>query len=337
MADFVTVQQLVDNGGLTVYQGEDYLDRYITTSEIARPGLALTGFFKFYPHDRIQLFGKTEWTYLRGITVTERQNIYDHMAQEDTPCFIVARNLDIDDEIIAAAEKAHIPILRSSHRTTRVLGNMTNFLESQLAQRLSRHGVLVDVFGIGVLITGESGVGKSETALELVQKGHQLVADDRVELYQKDEVSIVGEPPAILAHLMEIRGIGIVDVMTLFGAGAIRENKQIDLLIHLENWNKDKNYDRLGGQGEVERIFDIDIKKMTIPVKPGRNIAIIIEVAAMNFRSNLLGYDSSVTFNNNLTKLIETNTESDRPSEEKATKQADKQSDKQSEPQSKKS
>ena len=186
---------------------------------------------------------------------------------------------------------------------------MTNYLESRLAPRMSMHGVLVDVYGIGMLITGESGVGKSETALELVQKGHRLVADDRVELYQHDELTLVGEAPEILNNLIEIRGIGIVDVMTLFGAGAILDSKQVDLLVHLENWTPDKQYDRLGGAAEPTEIMGVTIPKMRIPVKTGRNVSIILEVAAMNFRAKKMGYDATKTFEERLGQLIAENSQ----------------------------
>ncbi|WP_035446361.1 HPr(Ser) kinase/phosphatase [Atopobacter phocae] len=303
----VTVRDLVEHSNLVVVSGEDYLDRPLTTSEIARPGLVLAGYFKFFPKDRIQLFGRTEATYIKELTPERRVEIYDFMASNSTPCFIVARGIEVTDELIEAGEKHHVPVLSSPLRTTRILGHLTNFLESRLAERKSVHGVLVEVFGLGVLITGESGVGKSETALELVQKGHRLVADDRVELYQRDEVTIVGEAPEILSHLLEIRGVGIVDVFTLFGAGAIRDSIEVDLIIYLENWNQANHYDRLGNQEDWDRIFDIDVKRINIPVKTGRNISIIVEAAAMNFRSKQMGFDPMETFHKNLNLLIEKN------------------------------
>ena len=208
-----------------------------------------------------------------------------------------------------AAAKAQIPILQATSKTTQVSSSVTNFLEGRLAERSSVHGVLLDVFGIGLLITGESGVGKSETALELVQKGHRLVADDRVELYQYDELTLIGEAPEILNNLIEIRGVGIVDVMTLFGAGAILDQKQVDLVVHLENWTPDKKYDRLGGNMENVEILGVEIPKIRIPVKTGRNVSIILEVACMNFRAKKMGFDATENFTNRLSKLIEENKE----------------------------
>lgn len=188
---------------------------------------------------------------------------------------------------------------------------MTNYLEDKLAERKSLHGVLVDVYGLGILITGDSGIGKSETALELVKRGHRLIADDRVEVYQQDEQTLVGTAPAILRHLLEIRGIGIIDVMTLFGAGAVRSQTQVALIIHLANYTKEAKFDRLGNGTQHVHIFDVDVPKITIPVKTGRNLAIIIEAAAMNFRAQSMGYDATETFDRNLNNLIKVNSKVD--------------------------
>ena len=305
---FVTVHELVNTIRLKPIHGKEHLDRKITTSEISRPNLELTGYFEFYPAERIQLFGLTEISFMQQMNSEKRLEILRRLCTEETPCFIVSRKLDPPEEMITAAAEAKIPILRASSRTTHVSSSVTNFLEGKLAERTSIHGVLVDVYGIGMLITGESGVGKSETALELVQKGHRLIADDRVELYQHDELTLVGEAPQILANLIEIRGIGIIDVMTLFGAGAILESKQIDLLVHLENWTPDKKFDRLGGGEEIVDLLGVSIPKIRIPVKTGRNVSIILEVAAMNFRAKHMGYDASETFQKNLSTLIAQNT-----------------------------
>lgn len=307
----VTVRDLISKIRLHTIWGEEYLDRPITTSEICRPGLELAGYFDFYPAERIQLFGLTELSFAEKLTPDERLACMRRLCTPDTPCFIVARKLLPSDELVQAAKEAKIPILQASSRTTHVSSGVTNYLESRLAPRQSVHGVLVDVYGIGLLITGESGVGKSETALELVQKGHRLVADDRVELYQYDELTLVGEAPEILANLIEIRGIGIIDVMTLFGAGAILESKQIDLVVYLENWSPDKTYDRLGTIEERAELMGVSIPKMRIPVKTGRNVAIILEVASMNFRARNMGFDATQTFQTKLAQLIKENQESE--------------------------
>lgn len=303
----VTVKELAEALQLEIISEKDHLDSLIATSEISRPGLVLAGYYKFYPRNRVQVFGRTESTYLHNLHSEKKLEIFRFMAENGTPCFVLARNLPLPEELLRASHEFHVPILRSHRRTTRIIGHMTNFLESKMAPAQTVHGVLVDVFGIGVLITGESGVGKSETALELVQKGHRLVADDRVDLHRQDELTIVGEAPEILSHLIEIRGVGIVDVMTLFGAGAIRSSVEIDLIVHLENWRKDSPYDRLGKDDEKEKVLGVDIKKLTIPVKTGRNISIIIEVAAMNFRAKGMGYDPMYLFNQRLDSLIQAN------------------------------
>ncbi|MFD1672515.1 HPr(Ser) kinase/phosphatase [Agrilactobacillus yilanensis] len=308
MTDKVSVAQLAKATNLTIYSGEDYLDkRFVTISDISRPGLELTGYFKFYPKERIQLFGMTEISFSNNMTSEERLVVLTQMASPETPMFLVSRELDIPKEMVQACEKNHVPILRSKLPTTRLASLLTEYLDQQLAKRQSIHGVLVDIYGVGVMITGDSGVGKSETALELVQRGHRLIADDRVDVYQQDEQTVIGEAPLILRHLLEIRGIGIIDIMNLFGAGAVREFTPIDLIVHLENWSPDKSYDRLGSGEQQQQIFDVAVPKITVPVKVGRNLAIIIEVAAMNFRAKSMGYDATKVFEANLNKLIEQN------------------------------
>ena len=309
MKSIVTVEKLAEKLHLKPLYGLEYLYREITTSEISRPGLELAGYFNFYPSERIQLLGRTELSFAEQLSSRTRLKTMRRLCTPETPCFVVSRKLLPPEELIEAAEEAKIPILQASSRTTHVSSSVTNYLESRLAPRTSMHGVLVDVYGIGMLITGESGVGKSETALELVQKGHRLVADDRVELYQHDELTLVGEAPEILNNLIEIRGIGIVDVMTLFGAGAILDTKQVDLLVHLENWTPDKQYDRLGRAVETTEVMGVSIPKMRIPVKTGRNVSIILEVAAMNFRAKKMGFDATKTFTERLEQLIAENSE----------------------------
>lgn len=229
------------------------------------------------------------------------------MCSDDTPAFIISRGLNVPEEMIQAAKEKNLAILRSPISTSRLLGEISSFLDDQLATRTSVHGVLVDVYGLGVLIQGDSGIGKSETALELIQRGHRLIADDRVDVHQQDELTLIGEPPKILQHLIEIRGIGIIDVMNLFGASAVRGSMQVQLVVYLEAWAKDKQYDRLGSDDAVIEIGNVDVPQIRIPVKTGRNVAIIIEVAAMNFRAKSMGYDATQEFENRLTQLIEEN------------------------------
>jgi HPr kinase/phosphorylase len=233
------------------------------------------------------------------------------MCAKETPAFVVSTNLDVPKELKQAAQETHIPILGTRLTSSRVLSNMTFYLSGRLAQRQSIHGVLVDINGIGVLITGDSGVGKSETALELVRRGHRLVADDRVEVYAQDEQTLVGSAPAILQHLMEIRGIGIIDVMNLYGAGAVMQEDDVDLIVHLASWSPDTQFDRLGDKGDSQTILDVIVPKVSVPVKTGRNLAIIIESAAMNYRAQTMGFDATKVFDDNLNKLIQENSKRD--------------------------
>lgn len=309
MTEFVTVRTLVNELQLEVVCGENYLDKKIITSDISRPGLELTGYFNYYPHDRVQLFGRKESAFSEKMMPEERAMVMRRMCHKETPAIIYARGIEPPVELIEAAEERQTPILVSPLTTSRISGVISTFLESKLAKRTSIHGVLVEVYGLGVLIQGDSGIGKSETALELIKKGHRLIADDRVDVYQQDERTIIGEPARILEHLIEIRGIGIIDVMNLFGASAVRPHGQVQLVVYLENWSKDKQFDRLGGANETMQIANVDIPKISIPVKTGRNVAIIVEVAAMNFRAKTMGYDATKTFENNLSALIKENSD----------------------------
>ena len=202
-----------------------------------------------------------------------------------------------------------MPILTSTLPTSRLLSNMTNYLEDRLAERDSVHGELVEIYGLGVLITGDSGIGKSETALDLIKRGHRLIADDRVDIYQQDEQTLIGEAPQILRHLLEIRGVGIIDVMNLFGASSVKNSTDINLIVHLQNWDKETHFDRLGNGEQTRHFFDLDIPKITIPVRVGRNLGDIIEAAAMNFRAKNMGYDATKVFDQNLNALIKDNSQ----------------------------
>ena len=309
MATSVKIHELVESmDDIRVVVGEENLDREILVSDLSRPALELTGYFNFYPIDRVQLLGKTELSFTEKMTSDERYIVMKRMCQAETPAFLVSRNEEPPKELLKAAEEKGIPVLLSKRSTTRLSSNVTNFLEEHLAERISQHGVLVDMYGMGVLIIGGSGIGKSETALELIQRGHRLVADDRVELYMMDERRIIGEPPEILRNLIEIRGVGVIDVVNLFGVGSIRTKKRVDLIINLEHWDRNKKYDRLGYNLDKMSIFNVDIPKLSIPVRVGRNLSIIIEIATMNIRAKEMGYDATKTFENNLNKLIEKNT-----------------------------
>ncbi|MEQ3473031.1 HPr(Ser) kinase/phosphatase [Enterococcus cecorum] len=308
MSETVKVIDLVNALQLEIITGdEEALQREIKISDISRPGLELTGYFTYYSYNRIQLFGSKEITFAQRMLPEERLMVMRRMCAPEIPAFVISRGLEVPKELIQAGDEAGIPVLRSSVSTSRLLGQLSSFLDSKLAVRESVHGVLVDVYGLGVLIQGSSGIGKSETALELIKRGHRLIADDRVDVYKQDDLILIGEPPKILEHLIEIRGIGIIDVMDLFGASAVRGSMQVQLAVYLEAWEKDKKYDRLGSENATVEIGDVAIPQIRIPVKTGRNVAIIIEVAAMNFRARTMGFDATKKFEERLALLIAEN------------------------------
>ncbi|MBP3949992.1 HPr(Ser) kinase/phosphatase [Bacillus suaedae] len=301
----VTANDLIEEFKLEILAGEEGIYRLISTSDISRPGIEIAGYFNFYPAKRLQLLGRTELTFLQHLQSHEKEERMQKLCTYDTPGIVITRGMDAPQELLDAAEKVGVPILRSQIPTTRLSSSITTYLESQLAPTTAVHGVLVDIYGIGVLITGNSGVGKSETALDLVRRGHRLVADDSVEIRQDTEGTLIGRSPELIQHLLEIRGLGIINVMTLFGAGAVRPFKRIVLCVNLELWDQKKAYDRLGLEEEKMKIIDSEITKLTVPVRPGRNLAVIIEVAAMNFRLKRLGFDAAQEFSQRLSTVIE--------------------------------
>jgi HPr kinase/phosphorylase len=301
----VRTKDLIKKFDMELVSGEEGINRPITTTDISRPGLEIAGYFEYYPAERLQLLGKTELTFFEKLNPRDRTERMQKLCTDITPGIIVTRDMEVPVELVEAAERESVPLLRSKQKTTRLSSHLTNYLESKLAPTTAVHGVLVDLYGIGVLITGKSGVGKSETALELVKRGHRLVADDCVEIRQEDIGTLVGNSPDLIEHLLEIRGVGIINVMTLFGAGAVRSHKRISLIIDLEIWDQKKSYDRLGLDEEKMKILDTDITKLTIPVRPGRNLAVIIEVAAMNFRLKRMGVNAAEQFTNRLSDVIE--------------------------------
>ncbi|MFD1957063.1 HPr(Ser) kinase/phosphatase [Paenibacillus thailandensis] len=304
MAKKVKVSELVHQFQLEIVAGEDGLKRTITVDDLYRPGLEMAGYFEYHPSERVQLLGKTEISFISTLTSEQRNLRLERLCHEDTPCIIITRGLEPPAELVQYSNQKHIPLLRSNVATTILHSRLTDFLEKKLAPSATIHGVLVDVYGVGILITGGSGIGKSETALELVKRGHRLVADDAVEIRQTSDGQLHGSAPELIRHLLEIRGLGIINAMTLFGAGAIRNQKRISLVVKLENWQQDKQYDRLGLDEETTRIIDTDVPLLTVPVRPGRNLAVIIEVGAMNFRLKRMGYNAALQFTNKLTETI---------------------------------
>ena len=306
----VTVKMLVDKLKLkVVYGNEELLAKAITTADISRPGLEMTGYFDYYSPERLQLVGMKEWSYLKTMTANNRYSVFANIFREETPAVIVARGLEIPEEMLQAAKENGVAVLQGRNSTSSLSGDMSWYLNSQLAERTSVHGVLVDIYGMGVLIQGDSGIGKSETALELVKRGHRLVADDRVDVYVKDEGTLWGEPAEILLHLLEIRGVGIIDVMSLYGASAVRDSSQVQLCICLEHFENDEVFDRLGNSNEEIELQGVKIPRIRIPVKTGRNVSVVIEAAAMNYRAKQMGYDATKTFKDRLTDLISKNGE----------------------------
>ncbi|GAA0589636.1 HPr(Ser) kinase/phosphatase [Virgibacillus siamensis] len=301
----VRTKDLLENFNLTLVAGEDGIHREITTSDISRPGIEMTGYFNYYPRERLQLIGKTEMAYFLDLSDTNKKERMEQLCTDITPGIVISRGMEIPQAMLDAANESGVPILHSPRTTTRVISRLTNYLEAKFAPFTAIHGVLVDIYGVGVLITGQSGVGKSETALELVKRGHRLIADDSVEIRQEDYDRLIGNPPPLIEHLLEIRGLGIINVMTLFGAGAVRSYKKISLIINLELWDQNKQYDRLGIDEEKMKIMDVSLPKATIPVRPGRNLAVIIEVAAMNFRLKRMGVNAAEEFSERLTTMID--------------------------------
>ncbi|MDK2799720.1 MAG: HPr kinase/phosphorylase [Clostridiales bacterium] len=298
---FVTLKQVIDDFNLENVSNMDDTDKIkIITPDVNRPGLPITGFFDYFDANRIQIIGKVETTYLQKITSQQRYESFDKLFSRKIPAVIITRGLEVFPEITETAEKYKIPVLRTNQSTSRFLSSLIGYLHHWLAPRITQHGVLVEVYGEGILILGESGVGKSETAIELVKRGHRLVADDAVEIKKVSETTLIGCAPEIIRHFIEIRGIGIIDVKKIFGMGAVKDAEKIDLIIHLELWKENKQYDRLGLVDEYTNVLDIDVPSLTIPVRPGRNLAIIVEVAAMNHRQKKMGYNAAEELNQRL-------------------------------------
>ena len=279
---------------------QNYEEILIQTPEVLRPGLALSGFYEIFDADRISLIGNAEHRYLFRLSDDERKkHITDFVAARPV-AIIFTRGLEVFREMIEEAERVGVPVLRTKEKTSPFMAAMISSLNTHLAPRITRHGVLVEVYGEGLLLLGDSGVGKSETAIELVKRGHRLIADDAVEIKRVSAKTLVGSAPEIIRHYVELRGIGIVDVRRIFGMGAVKETEKIDLVINLENWVQGKMYDRLGLDEEKVDILGNQIPSITIPVKPGRNLAIILEIAAMNNRQKRMGYNTAEEFNKRL-------------------------------------
>lgn len=292
-----------------LYTAENYEDILVTCADVNRPGLQIVGFFDYFDNHRIQILGKVELTYLAQFPYEKRYNLLKPLFSKDVPAVIITRAMQAGPEIIELAREFSVTLLRTEQSTSSLMSALISYLNVQIAPRITRHGVLVEVYGEGILIMGESGVGKSETAIELLKRGHRLVADDAVEIKRVSDRTLVGSAPDIIRHFVELRGIGIIDVKEIFGIGAVKDTESIDLIIHLEPWVENKQYDRLGMVDEYTNVMGINIPSLTIPVRLGRNLAVIIEVAAMNNRQKRMGYNAAVELNNRLMKEMQANME----------------------------
>ncbi len=297
----VELQKMVDKMHLVNLTPEiDISKRLISTPEINRPALQLAGFFNDFDADRIQLIGNVEYAYMyhNEMTSEERHICFSRLMGYNVPCIIFCRDLPVSDGMKKLAIAKGVPVFSTAKETTTVVAELVRWLQVELAPRISIHGVLVDVFGEGLLITGESGIGKREAALELIKRGHRLVSDDVVEIKKVSDDTLVGSAPDVTRHLIELRGIGIIDVKTLYGVQSVKETQSINLVIRLEEWNKDKEYDRFGLEDKYTEFLGNKVVCNDIPVRPGRNLAIICEAAAINYRQKKMGYNAAKELQN---------------------------------------
>lgn len=294
MGQGVKISELAEKMGLkNLTPDVDLADKRINVPEVNRPALQLTGFFDHFAYDRVQIVGYVEYTYLQTLEEDRKQQIYDELLSRQVPCIVFSRNLEPEEELLKLARSRYIPVMQTSRQTSAFMGELIRWMNVKLAPCITIHGVLVDVYGVGVLIMGESGIGKSEAALELIKRGHRLVTDDVVEIRKVSDDTLVGSAPDITKHFIELRGIGIVDVKSMFGVQCVRETQNIDLVITLEEWNRDKEYDRLGLEENYTEFLGNKVVCHSIPIRPGRNLPIIMESVAVNHRQKKMGYNAA--------------------------------------------
>src|SRR5690554_143388 len=298
----LTVEKIMKDRNLEILAGHDGIKNEVNVTMISRPGVEIAGFLDFFEPERLILIGSKENSFLNLLDVKVQKERLEPIFKLQPPAFIFSVNVVISDIFIELGNKYQVPILKSDLRTTVLSSQLYSYLHSKLAPRKSLHGVLLDIHGLGTLIVGKSGIGKSETALELIKRGHILISDDRVDVFEAAPGVVIGSAPKILERFIEIRGIGIVDVVQMFGAACYRENKKIRLIVELELWQENKVYDRLGIETEKVKIFDTEIHKLTIPVLPGRNVATLVESAALNQKLKYLGYDAAKVLTENVAK-----------------------------------
>ena len=311
----VSLNAIIDNFNLEkLYMPENEVMIY--SMEVNRPGFPLIGYFDLFDPLRIEIVGLVEWKWIGQLSEEKKKETIENFVSHHPAAVIVTRGLDVDSNMLRYAEKYSVPVLRSSQQTSQFVSALIAYLNNCLAPRVTRHGVFVEVYGEGMLITGDSGIGKSETAIELVKRGHRFIADDVVEIRKISSGTLIGRAPELLRHYVELRGIGIVDIHRIFGMGAVKLSEKIDLVVCLEPWDSYKNYDRIGLETEYMEIMGVNIPKYTIPVHPGRNLAVIMEIAAMNHRQKKMGYNTAEEFNARLMERASANgddTESDGP------------------------
>ena len=301
----VPLSTIVDDFRLEVVVRPDNFDEIqISSPEVNRPGLALAGFYEVFETERIQLIGYAETQYLHSLEPSTKRVMLQKLVDAKPVAIIYTTNIEVDTALIERAQKDGVPVLRTKLKTSQIMASLISALSNYLAPRITRHGCLVEIYGEGILLLGDSGVGKSETTIELIKRGHRLIADDAVEIKRVSDKTLVGSAPELIKHYVELRGIGLVDVRRLFGMGAVKETEKINLVIQLENWIEGKMYDRLGMDEETIDILGLSVPSITIPVRPGRNLAIILEVAAMNNRQKRMGYNTAEEFNNNLLRQM---------------------------------
>ena len=292
--DGVTITELINNNKLTnLTPGIDTEVIFVKNAEVNRPALQLTGFFAHFDNERVQIMGNVECAYLETLERAQKVAIYDKLLSYKLPAMVYAAGRKPDEDMLAYCEHYGVPCLTSDRSTTEIMAEIIRWLKAELAPCISIHGVLVDVFGEGVLIMGESGIGKSEAALELIKRGHRLVSDDVVEIRKISDVTLIGSAPDITKHFIELRGIGIIDVKALFGVESVKDTQQIDMVIKLEDWNKEEAYDRIGLEDNYTEFLGNKVVCHVLPIRPGRNLAVICEVASVNHRQKKMGYNAA--------------------------------------------
>ncbi|MFA6648611.1 MAG: HPr(Ser) kinase/phosphatase [Candidatus Izemoplasmatales bacterium] len=309
MSQKLTVSQIVDNMKLEVLAGALGLNREVTSPNLTKPGLELAGLFDYYEYNRIQIIGTKEVTFFNSLALDVQSDRVQKLFAQEPPAFVFSKNVDIPELFLRFGNEYKIPVLKSTYQTTSLFGELFNVLQAKLAERTTIHGVLMDINGVGTIITGSSGIGKSEVALELIRRGYMLVADDTVEIYQREKNVLIGEAPDVLKKYLEIRGIGIVNVVYMFGVSAYRETKRVSLIVRLDVWDDNKQYDRLGLQAEKQIIFDTEVVSMSLPITEARNTATLIEAAAFDFKAKQMGYHSAEDFSSSLKRKIKANSE----------------------------